>query len=248
MPNMVPQTQTALQTILKIEPGISLAQWAYDRVSGNWQSIVAVFFGGGGMSYLASATEWLQPWGPVGYGAIGIMTALVLWIGISFAQNLRANANLRRVEASAIEKWKDIVDVINPMHSEFNKKRIKISDLVHPVTGTISQKRFIDCELIGPAVIAFRNIEASRGSFLGCDLVMLKPVGAHLNNIVILDDIVLVGGAVYNCTIYITPDMVDVFVRMGGSFVSLTGNIELDRIIGNSPPMSQAPNPAAQGS
>jgi len=32
---------------LKIEPGISLGQWVYDRIAGSWPWIVSIVAGGG---------------------------------------------------------------------------------------------------------------------------------------------------------------------------------------------------------
>jgi hypothetical protein len=73
--------------LIRYEPGISLGQWAYDRIASNWDRLVAIFVGVGGMSYLASITDWIKDWGPAGIGAIGIVSALIIWIGLSWAQN-----------------------------------------------------------------------------------------------------------------------------------------------------------------
>ena len=54
-----------LRRVLRIEPSISLGQWAYDRAANNWQAIILFFGGGGGLTYLAVITEWTSAWGPI---------------------------------------------------------------------------------------------------------------------------------------------------------------------------------------
>jgi hypothetical protein len=75
MPNL-------LQRALRIEPGITLGQWVYDRIANNWDRLLALFVAGGGMSFLASITQWVEAWGPVGIGAIGFGSAIIAWIGL----------------------------------------------------------------------------------------------------------------------------------------------------------------------
>src|SRR5689334_3123324 len=94
-----------IANLIRIEPGISLGQWAFDRVSNNWDRLAALFVGGGGMSYLASITDWVKSYGPVAVGAIGLFSALAIWIGLAWANAMRASAGEHAANASAIEKW-----------------------------------------------------------------------------------------------------------------------------------------------
>jgi hypothetical protein len=64
--------------------------------------LVALFIGVGGMSYLAAITDWVRAWGPVAVGAVGLLTGLVLWIGLSWARDFRAKAYERRVRGRAL--------------------------------------------------------------------------------------------------------------------------------------------------
>jgi hypothetical protein len=162
--------------ILKIEPGISLGQWIADRITHNWNSLVSIFVGLGGMSYLGLLTDWVRAWGPVGVGGIGLFSALLMWIGLSWAQLLRDRAEERRARAKAIEKWKDEVDSINPMEEQFNRRRIAISDLINPLTKAAEGKTFVDCELYGPAVIVFINSTLVDVTFRGCDIVVVPDI------------------------------------------------------------------------
>ena len=76
-----------LLRLLKIEPGVTLGQWLYDRITNNWAWLVALF-AGSGMSYLAVISQWIKPWGPIGYGAIGLVSALLIYLGLSYGYAL----------------------------------------------------------------------------------------------------------------------------------------------------------------
>ncbi len=218
-----------LLRVFKIEPGITLGQWAYDRVSNNWDKIIAIFVGGGGMTYLAAITEWIKVWGPFGIGAAGLLSVLIIWIGLSFAKSIRAGAALRRAQSEATNKWKQEVDDINPLASEFHTQRVKLLDLRNPVSPVISNKRFIDCELLGPVNILSTNSRFSDMKFFQCDVAVVK-LRTPIANAITLEHCELLGGKIINCTFFIPPEAVPTFVAMGATFITLTGNPELDKI------------------
>lgn len=222
--------------VVRWEPGISLGQWIYDRIANNWDRLVALFVGAGGMSYLASITEWLKAWGPVGIGAVGIGSALIIWIGLAWAQSIRAQARRRHAETYAIQKWEENVDDFNPLSPEFHLKRMKIGDLANPISKKVIGKCLIDCELIGPAVIFFhKDIEMNGVGFVDCDVVVAKPVETIvLKNVVGFEKFKMIGGTIWNCTIIIQPHFVKTFAAMGVDFVTLTGEVEIDSRL---PPM-----------
>ncbi len=105
---------TVLRRLLRIEPGISLGQWAYDRVTNN-AGLLTSAFGGAVMYALGLITDWARAVGPMGIGGVAIAATLAIWIGLSAAQNQRAKAAVRKAEAAAITKWKEEVDTINPL-------------------------------------------------------------------------------------------------------------------------------------
>jgi hypothetical protein len=105
-----------LRRILRIEPGVTLGQWIYDRFANNWQSIIALFLGLGGMSYLAAVTDWLRAWGPVAWGTIGLVSALIIAIGISLFSYLRSAkeaADARAILDKTVSKSPDRVNTLN---------------------------------------------------------------------------------------------------------------------------------------
>ena len=106
----------------------------------------------------------------------------------------------RQTRAAAIERWKEKVDSFNPLDPEFTRKRIKILDLMHPVSQKIERKRLIDCELIGPANIVFtgtsKNKAALSGvSFYNCEVVVAKE-NSFIQNVAIMEDVEMIGGSI----------------------------------------------------
>lgn len=232
---------TWLQRILRWEPGIALSQWIYDRIANNWAKIVS-FGGGAVMLYLATITEWLRALGPAGIGGVAILTMLLTWLAIAGGQLLRSKARVRREEAFALQKWKDQVDTINPLAATFNNQRIKISDLAHPVSNSISGKRFTDCELIGPSNLVFLGSGEVIGvTFSNCDIVVLKSGKINLHNAIRFDNNRLYGGHIWNCTLIIPPSMMQIIKDMGASAITLTGDQELDSPKPSSPEAETQP-------
>ncbi len=215
--------------IVRYEPGISLAQWLYDRIANNWDRLLAAFIAGGGMSYLASITGWMAAWGPLGVGAAGLFAAAVVWVCLAWAASLRASAQRHRAEASAIEKWKERVDAINPLLPEFNRQRIRVADLAHPIAQSIADKRLIDCELIGPANLALLGGHFQGVVFMNCDIVVAR-LGIPVRNAVAVRNVTMIGGAIWNCTLLLRPAEIPAFVAMNAVFLSLTGRPEIDNV------------------
>ena len=213
--------------LLRIEPGISLGQWAYDRIANNWERLVALFVGAGGMSYLAWITTWLKSYGPVGVGGVGLLSGLILWSGLAWAQCLRAKAEERRSRARALEKWRDQVDGINPLENEFRKSRINITDLVNRITRGVVGKNFIDCELYGPANIVISGSILTEVSVINCDVVVGRD-DAGIRNALRLEGLNIYRGAIFSCTIFIPKSMVPEYKAMGANFITFTGDPEID--------------------
>lgn len=234
---MPPSKLPLLQRILKIEPGISLGQWAFDKVIGNWERVSALFVAGGGMSYLAFITEAVRPWGPLGIGAVGMLSALTAWIGLGAAQNFRGKAALRRAESAALTKWQERVDTTNPLSPEFHTKRIGWLDIAHPISRRIENKRFIDCEILGPAnIVLVRDVQLDSVTFIDCDFVVVKPK-AFVSNVVALENVKVIGGSIWRTTILLPAEAVPM-VKPFAKFITKTGDAEID---GGSP---LGPNPA----
>ncbi|MER9211631.1 hypothetical protein NKI54_06110 [Mesorhizobium sp. M0663] len=222
--------RNALQRLLRIEPGVALAQWAYDTAAAVGPRLAALFIAGGGMTYLSAITDWTAKLGPVGIGAIGLSAALGTNLVLALAQAQRAKARERNAIATSTKDWIEHADNINPLEDQFTKKRIRLSDLANPITNRVKRKRLIDCELMGPGVMVIqstpgRGSSINHVSFFNCDVIVLKDIAA-INNVIVLEDLTMLGGAIYSMTIYISRGEVAIFQQMGANFVTLTGTPE----------------------
>jgi hypothetical protein len=141
--------QSWYQRILKIEPGVSLGQWAVDRVASNWAALVAIFgFGGGGMSF-AAVTEPLQHWSPLSWFVIGVASAIAGGLFFAIAAWTRERfARYRIWQAAATRPSR-----INPLAGEFTRETISIAELMNPMGLPTAEKHFIECDFMGPGLV-----------------------------------------------------------------------------------------------
>lgn len=219
------------EQVLRIEPGISLGQWIYERLTNNWMLLLSLS-GGSGMGYLASITTALEPYSPVVYGAIGLGAFFGVWVLAAFAGFLRAAAGKRRAERETIEKWTERVHAFNPLAREFTSQRIRLADLAHPISKLIDGKRLINCEVLGPSnLVMSRNSKLEGVTFYNCTVVILRPDivnNVPLANAIGFKDSHMLGGSLWNCTIFAPPQMAEAFIRIGLGFLSLSGDPEID--------------------
>src|ERR1041384_3259578 len=97
------------------------------------------------------ASAWFNEYGPVAWVGSGLL-GLLVFFGI---YALWADARLFLANATAVRKWQDTIETINPLDSEFTRRRINSNDLRNPITGRVIGKKFIDCQFIGPANLLF---------------------------------------------------------------------------------------------
>jgi hypothetical protein len=202
-----------------------------DIIESRWS--LAVLVSGTGVltfitAWFARQAEWLNRYGNLGWwGAtlIGFFVAAWAFVGIGWVRYIWA-------KASATLKWRDAVASLNPLDPEFTRQRIRISDLANPFTSRVSNKRFVDCELLGPANVVVHNADPVRGirgvTFVSCDIVAVRQ-NISIQNVVVFENIDMIGGAFYRCTIFVSPPMLPQILIMEKSFsISLTGNAEWD--------------------
>jgi hypothetical protein len=210
-----------VQRILRTRPSVTHDGCVCDLIINNWNVLVTLFVGVGVVGYLASITDSIAAWGPLGLGLVCVFSVLVIWVGLAIAANLRAKASLKYYEARAIKKWQEQVATVNPLLPEFNRQRLNFLHLAHPVTNRISGKRFVDCELLGPANILIINGNCSYMKFINCDVVIVKS-GAVIRNAIALEDCTLIGGSMAKCTIFIPQAMRANFVALGANIISVS--------------------------
>jgi hypothetical protein len=163
MPNLI-------QRVLRLEPGITIGQWCWDRVAGNWPALVALV-GGGGMSYLASVTSWVNRWGPVAWGATGLLSVLLI-AGIYLVYGTaRAKIGIAKYIEKKIET--STVNVLAPSHVN---ERIELTQFYHPYLTPTEHARFENCDLMGPAYVAVTASTFDGCIMNDCQIVIVRPM------------------------------------------------------------------------
>ena len=128
----------------------ALRVWLSDKIIEHWPTLLALA-GGGAMTYLASASTWLDQYGPIAWGVVGVLTILVLVV-LYLLWQVSSTIRIRnRFNSLALEKG----SAVNPLVATFENQRILINDFVLPSHTLIENKTFIHCDLIGPANIYF---------------------------------------------------------------------------------------------
>ncbi|WP_457091764.1 hypothetical protein [Microvirga sp. P5_D2] len=214
--------------ILKLEPGISLGWWLYERVANNWERLVAIFVGAGGMAYLASITDWVSAWGATGIGATGISFAMLIWLVLSWTGLMKAKTHELRVRANMQAQWAKTTDRVNPAAREFREQRINLADLVVPGDmKVVRNKTFIGCEIIGPTNIIFwKDFNLGGSRQLGCDAVVLQleDAGRRIWTGIWIENCQFVNCTFYGVTFFFHILQYPHAARIGYNWISLLPN------------------------
>src|SRR5258708_7851914 len=154
----------------------AIKDWLFSRLAERWFELMLGFITGGGMGYLAAITDWMAPWGPIGWAATGFFFLAVV---ISFYA-LYWWARSRRDLTEFSEKAAQSIS-INVLEDLFVKKKINLSDFYHPFLRATKHAKFQDCELFGPCSIVLDGGKIERSNFHYCDVVIVgkKSEGAR---------------------------------------------------------------------
>lgn len=186
-----------LKKLLRVEPGISLIQWAYDITASNWDKFLVVFVAAGGMSFLTYITEALRVYSPASWGFAGLLGLL-----IGAAVNaLLARASSWRADAEYAKAVTRTGMKINPLKAEFTDERIDIREFYSRSQRPHKRKTFINCEFVGPGSMAiFSEVLMSKPEFIYSDVVPI--VKGVLNSRAMFSDCTFVNCKFINMTIF----------------------------------------------
>ena len=123
-------------------------------------------------AWAVAATETIfanQPLSWVVAGFLGVLSAAVITLVAGAGRNLWVTAGVRN-------RFYRQNDRFNPMESVFQQQRIAIADLVNPLEQVVKNKKFIGCEIVGPAnIVPFLNTRGSSrfsgNNFAMCDVI-----------------------------------------------------------------------------
>jgi len=178
--------------------------------------------------WISTGVEQINQYGWFGWWIACLVGASLTAVVLGSASWARYNW----VYSRAQKKWAESVDTINPLEKDFRTQRILLSDLGHPITRKIFDKRLYDCEMIGPAnIFVHRDILMTGMTFFDCTFFVLWPdidKKVYPGNAVMLEKVKMYGGAIYGATFLITPELVPTFQKMDVKFSSLTGDPKID--------------------
>ena len=159
------------------------------------------------MSYLADISVWLQPWGPIGWGAAGLATFLVLLSVLTLIRMGSAWVRSKHEIASYSEKQRSSISV-NPIDDLFERKRFLVSEFYHPFLEENTGKVFRECEIMGPGnVLLTGHTDMPRPKFRQCEFVVVDPK-KPMYSVVCFKDSSFVDCSFYRVSFFVTAEMV----------------------------------------
>ena len=181
----------------KGRPFKALFVWSLDKVVDNLPTLLALFAGSGVMTYLASISDQLRPFGAVVWGVIGLGTLLLLsliYLAYAAARQRIVSANIYAMRATATR-----ANVLAPVHEH---ERLLLADFYHPITFTVSKVRFSHCEMFGPMLIRLESTMSNDCKFLDCEVVIVKE--GRVKNLLVLEHCQFVDTTFHGVTFLVT--------------------------------------------
>jgi uncharacterized membrane protein len=194
-----------------------------DRIESRWALWMLIggpAMIGAGTAYFASFSQWVNSFGSFAWVFVFLITAMLaasLIFVIVFTRYW-----LQR--SRAVNKWKSSLDDINPMETSFHSKRISIEAICDPITRSLTNKTFSECDLNGPANIYISGTNTITGvNFINCDLVIVKE-NSYIYNAIAIKNVRVVGGRIANTTFFVLSDNVGGFISAGMKPISYDAN------------------------
>jgi len=182
------------------------AVWSIvERVSRYWPTWLALG-SGGVMAWAAKATALFADYAPFSWVGMGLLGFLMMAASLALVGVMRS-----RFQLVALRNKVAVADFVDPMAKTFERKRVYIRDLQPPLQGPITNKVFIDCDLIGPANIVFVGCVLNANHARAVDAVIIEdPSGPRRSpqNAYILNACTFT-----NCTFYTVTFMVPKFLE-----------------------------------
>jgi hypothetical protein len=210
---------TFLSRILRIEPGVTLGQWIYDRLANNWPLLSSTLGGGAVIVYTASITEWLKPWGPIAYATLGLGAALTIFVIFASFFWLYASGKVK----IALSRYSDAslaASTINPLDDNFVKRRIRLSDFANALQRKIRAVKFQDCEIYGPALIFLNGCHFGAADIINCDFVILSDT-ARPHTLTWFESCIFERCQFCMVTMFVTQDQANQLKQVVGDYMNV---------------------------
>ena len=194
--------RTWYERLLRIEPGISLYQWASDRIWNNWERLALLSLGSGSLT-LAAVKDWVWNVGPIGW-VLAFFAGLILTLLMMWLYEVVASRGDMRKAVRAVANRPSGVNILAP---EFRDQRIGVSDFFNVFLLPNAGKTFTNCEMIGPGDVLLRNTTMlAPMRFHDCQFVLVRP-DRPISSVAVFDNCRFLGGAFVKCTFFIDAAM-----------------------------------------
>lgn len=194
------------------ESNLSAAEWAWRLVT------LAVVAGGGTTAgLLARGTELFRSAGPIGWFAIGTVSAVLvatIFLLVNFGR--RQSAEAAYMQALAQPRGK-----INPLAESFSDQVIYLPDLYLPRRQVHSNKQFKRCKLVGPGAIAMLGGTYISTSFNEAGSPIVLPDNTLLTGVLVLENCTVEHCEFIGITLLVNKPAGEAFKKMGAPVVGM---------------------------
>lgn len=147
----------------------------YSWLETRWSLVSLAFQLGGAIvsfgipAWAAQAAHLFPQYSPFSWVAAGFAGLAVCALAYALYGYARG-----RIAVAKFQLRVQSVTAVNPLDSTFERRRIAIGSLSPPIGGLISDKTFVDCDLVGPANVIMLNCTFDRNSGNGVDAIIIK--------------------------------------------------------------------------
>lgn len=154
-------------------------------------------------AWAVSAMDMFQQYAPLswvlaGFGGLTVAVFAFAIFSLAYGSWVKSRYNRSLYEKSGF---------VDPMAKTFEDRRIFLSEFCLPSDQYIQGKTFINCEIIGPAILFFRNGNQAYEQRLPiCDAIVIR--GSHYHNAITLDNCTFRGCSFKRVTLAVTESQV----------------------------------------
>lgn len=194
------------------ESNLSAAEWA-------WRIFTFFVVAGGGTTagLLARGTELFKAAGPIGWFAVGILSAILVAI-IFLLVNIARRQSAEAVYMQALAQPKGN---INPLAESFSDQVIYLPDLYLPRRQVHTNKQFKRCKIVGPGAIAMIGGTYVNNVFLEAGSPIVLPESIMLTGVLVLENCTVENCEFIGITLFVNRQAGEAFIKMGAPVVGM---------------------------
>tara|TARA_R110002012_G_scaffold90174_2_gene220615 strand:- start:385 stop:1068 length:684 start_codon:yes stop_codon:yes gene_type:complete len=187
----------------------AFAEWSYKV----WIFLVGLGGFATAATYAAWLTDWINQYGPIAYVGTGIL-ALIIGLIIS----VLALWVVERWTILAIRRKSKIRGAaVDPMARQYFNERVFLDDIAPPFNGSIANKTFERCQIIGPLNVYPMRTSIERCIYTNVDHIMVDPEKIRaITNARIIDNCIFRDCEIFNISFLINSINYQYFDNSGG--------------------------------